>query len=60
VNATETPAAVGWLVGFPCVGGRVTASQSVFLASADDVAASRLVAGVCTPAKLSRYKRSCE
>jgi hypothetical protein len=46
--------------GLLCVGGRATASRSVFLASADGVAAGRLAIAVCASRKLSRCKRSCD
>jgi hypothetical protein len=34
MNASETLAAVSWLVGFPCFSSRLNESQLVFLASA--------------------------
>jgi hypothetical protein len=48
------------LACLPCISGRVTVSQSVFLASADSVAARRLTVAVCAPDKLSQCKHSFE
>jgi hypothetical protein len=46
--------------GLPCVGGWVTASWLVFLASADGAAAKRLAVAVCAPHKPCRCKGTCD
>jgi hypothetical protein len=60
MNAIETLAAAGWLVGLPCVGSQATLSWLVFLASADGITPRRLAVAVCAPDKLSLCKHSCD
>lgn len=72
MNVGETPAAVRWLIGLPCVSTQLTASRLVFpcvsrqvtdhapLELAGGVASRRLAVAVCAPDKLSQCEPSCD
>jgi hypothetical protein len=54
MNAGETPAAAGWLVGLPCVRGQVSTSRPLFSVSV----AGGVTVGVMSTGRSKVFSRS--